>query len=202
MYAVVEIRGKQYRIAKDMKVKIPFINLEAGKKVEFDRVLMLEDDKGNIIWGNPVIKDQLVNATILNHGREKKIIVFKKKRRKGYKKKNGHRQDYTMIEIEDIKSGKAKTVSAAEKQTAEAPKIKSKEQEKVSAKEQKATAAVKTAPKPKVTKPGVKKEEKIKTAKKKETGIKKAAEKKKSTKVQAAKKTAAKSKTKAAPKKK
>jgi large subunit ribosomal protein L21 len=187
MYAVVEIGGKQYRIVKDMKLKIPFINAEPGKKVAFNRILMVADEGGNITLGNPVIKDQQVDATILEHGREKKIIIFKKKRRKGYQKKVGHRQHFTMIEINDIKSVKSKIVTEAKKEMIEVSKAKQK-------------AAEKKPPKQKVKKETVKQVRKTKTVSKKSTGIKKVMEKTKSTADKAAKKTPTKSKTKAAAK--
>ena len=106
MYAIVEIAGKQFRVAKDMKLKVPVIQGDAGKNVDFDRVFMIEDDKGDITLGKPLVKDTSVSAKIIEHDREKKIIVFKKKRRKGYQKKNGHRQGFSMIEITGIGAAK------------------------------------------------------------------------------------------------
>jgi len=116
MYAIVEIGGKQYRVMKDMKLKVPTLQADPGKSVDFDRVLAFEDDKGDISFGTPLLENTNVSAKIIEHGRDKKIIVFKKKRRKGYQKKNGHRQGYSLIEITYIgsaKKAKAKEVAAA-----------------------------------------------------------------------------------------
>jgi large subunit ribosomal protein L21 len=141
MYAIVEIAGKQFRVSKDMKLKVPLLESEPGKKVGFDRVLLVEDDKGNATIGNPVVKSMQVSATVLEHGREKKVIVFKKKRRKGYQKTRGHRQGYSVIEINAIGASAAKTTApAAKKKPATAEK---KVVEKAAAKPVKPKATVK-----------------------------------------------------------
>jgi large subunit ribosomal protein L21 len=101
MFAIVQIAGKQYRITKDMTIKVPLLNKEIGDTVEFDRVLMYGDDS-EVKVGRPVLKGAKVEATVVDNGREKKIIVFKKKRRKGYKVKNGHRQKFSKIRIENV----------------------------------------------------------------------------------------------------
>jgi len=101
MFAIVEIAGKQYRVEKDMTVKVPLLNKEIGDTVEFDRVLILGDDS-EIKVGRPVLKGAKVEATVVDNGRDKKVIVFKKKRRKGYKVKNGHRQQFSKIRIENV----------------------------------------------------------------------------------------------------
>lgn len=101
MFAIVEIAGKQYRITKDMTIKVPLLNKEIGDAVEFDRVLMYGDDS-EVKVGRPVLKGAKVEATVVDNGREKKVIVFKKKRRKGYKVKNGHRQQFSKIRIENV----------------------------------------------------------------------------------------------------
>jgi large subunit ribosomal protein L21 len=122
MYAIVEISGKQFRVQKDMKLRIPKQESEPGKKIGFDRVLMIEDDKGNTTIGDPVVKNTQVAATVVEHGRDKKVIVFKKKRRKGYQKKQGHRQDYSVIEINTIGAPTVKTSAPAAKAAAPAVK--------------------------------------------------------------------------------
>jgi len=149
MYAIVEIAGKQFRVSKDMKLKVPYLKGDTGKKMDFDRVLMMEDDKGNVSIGQPTVKDTNVTATLIEHGREKKIIVFKKKRRKGYQKKNGHRQDFSLIEINAI--GAAKKAKPAEKVTRDKPAVpKTAAKTTKSAPAKKAPAAKKTtAEKPK-----------------------------------------------------
>lgn len=101
MYAIVEIAGKQFRVEKDMTVKVPLLHTDAGKTVEFDRVLLYNDGSESKI-GRPHVKGAKIKAKVVEHGRDKKVIVFKKKRRKGYKVKNGHRQLFTKVQIENI----------------------------------------------------------------------------------------------------
>jgi len=115
MYAIVEISGKQFRVKKDMKLRVPLQETEPGEKIGFDRVLFLEDEKGNTIIGSPLVKNTQVSATVVKHDRDKKVIVFKKKRRKGYQKKNGHRQDYSLIEINSIGEPTVKKAAPAAK---------------------------------------------------------------------------------------
>jgi large subunit ribosomal protein L21 len=101
MYAVVEIAGKQFKVTGSGKVKVPRLDVEVGKTVRFDKVLLLADD-GNVKVGNPTVKGAKVEAKVLAHGKDEKVIVFKKKRRKGYRVKRGHRQLYTEIEISEV----------------------------------------------------------------------------------------------------
>jgi large subunit ribosomal protein L21 len=117
MYAIVEISGKQFRVENNMKLRVPLQNSKPGEKIGFDRVLLIEDDKGNTTIGNPLIKDTQVAATVVEHGRDKKVIVFKKKRRKGYQKKNGHRQGFSLVEINSIGAPTIKKEKAAAKTT-------------------------------------------------------------------------------------
>ena len=101
MYAIVEIAGQQFKVAKDQKVYVHRLQGEAGSKVIFDNVLLL-DNAGNVTIGAPAIEGASVTAQILSHLKGDKVIVFKKKRRKGYQKKNGHRQYLSEIQIESI----------------------------------------------------------------------------------------------------
>ena len=101
MYAVVEILGNQYKIKEGEKIKIPRIKEKEGSSVKFDKVLLLNNN-GDIRIGNPTIPNAEVHSTVLEHERDKKIIVFKMKRRKGYRVKKGHRQQYTLIKIDNI----------------------------------------------------------------------------------------------------
>ena len=101
MFAIVNISGKQYRITKGEQVKVPSLNTEAGKKVSFDQVLLTDDGK-KVKVGTPTIKGVSVSATVINHGRDRKVVIFKKKRRKGYRRKNGHRQSYSLVQIDAI----------------------------------------------------------------------------------------------------
>ncbi|HFE64004.1 MAG TPA: 50S ribosomal protein L21 [Caldithrix sp.] len=101
MFAIVDIAGKQFRVEKDKIIKVPYLHTKVGDSVEFDRVLILEND-GKTQVGHPVVEGAKISAKVLEHGRDKKVIVFKKKRRKGYKVKNGHRQFFSKIQIENI----------------------------------------------------------------------------------------------------
>ncbi|RCS27766.1 50S ribosomal protein L21 [Polaribacter sp. WD7] len=107
MYAIVEIAGQQFKVAKDQKVYVHRLQGEEGSKVTFDNVLLTED-KGNVTIGAPAIEGAAVTAKILSHLQGDKVIVFKKKRRKGYRKKNGHRQALSEIQIESIAASGAK----------------------------------------------------------------------------------------------
>ena len=107
MYAIVEIAGQQFKVAQDQKVYVHRLKGEEGSKVTFDNVFLL-DDNGTISIGAPAIKGAAVTAKILGHLKGDKVIVFKKKRRKGYIKKNGHRQALTEILIESIAASGSK----------------------------------------------------------------------------------------------
>ena len=145
MYAIVEIAGQQFKVAKDQKVYVHRLQEEEGKKVSFNNVLLLENGK-DITIGAPAIDGAAVEAKIVKHLKGDKVIVFKKKRRKGYQTKNGHRQYLTEILIEGIVAKGAK--KAAPKKEAAAPK-KEVVKPKVEAKKpvQKVTKPVKAAPK-------------------------------------------------------
>ena len=101
MYAIVEMAGQQFKVAKDQKVYVHRLQTEEGKKVTFGNVLLLGDGS-DITIGAPAIDGASVEAKVVRHLRGDKVIVFKKKRRKGYRKKNGHRQSLTEIVIESI----------------------------------------------------------------------------------------------------
>ncbi len=101
MYAIVEIGGKQFKVTQDQFVYAPKMQDEEGASVEFDRVLLMDND-GKVEVGAPTVKGAKVSGKILGHVRGDKVIVFKKKRRKGYKVRNGHRQDFTKVLIESI----------------------------------------------------------------------------------------------------
>ena len=143
MYAIVEMAGQQFKVAKDQKVYVHRLQTEEGKKVTFDKVLLL-DDNGNVTVGAPVIEGAAVEAKVVKHLKGDKVIVFKKKRRKGYRKKNGHRQSLTEIVVESIVAKGAKKAGSA-KVKAEKPV------EKKEAAPKKAAAPKKEAPKAKVT---------------------------------------------------
>jgi len=132
MNAIVKISGKQFKVEKDKKLFVNRLDAKEGDKVTFDNVLLL-DNGSKLVVGKPTIKDATVEAKVLKHLKDDKVIVFKKKRRKGYKVKNGHRQALTEIIIEKVseKTVKAKPAKkSAEEKSSEtkkaAPKAKSK----------------------------------------------------------------------------
>jgi large subunit ribosomal protein L21 len=117
MYAIVEIAGQQFKVSKDQKVFVHRLASDVDAKVSFDKVLLL-DNGGAVTLGAPAIEGASVEAKVLAHLKGDKVIVFKKKRRKGYKKKNGHRQALTQIIIESIvASGAPKKAAAPKKET-------------------------------------------------------------------------------------
>ena len=124
MYAIVEIAGHQYKVEKDQRIFVNRLEDKEGSKVNFENVLLIED-KGKVTVGAPAIKGAKVSAKIESHLKADKVIVFKKKRRKGYKVKNGHRQYLTQLTIGaiTIKSAAKKTAPKAEKAKAAAKKV-------------------------------------------------------------------------------
>ena len=98
MYAIVEIAGKQFRAEEGAKLYVPRLKADVDSEVTFDRVLLTSGDNG-VTVGAPTVDGASVTAKVLGHGKADKVIVFKKKRRKGYRVKNGHRQPYTQIQI-------------------------------------------------------------------------------------------------------
>ena len=134
MYAIVEISGKQFKVEKKQKLFVNRLDVAEGKKISFDNVLMVNDGSKSSV-GTPNISGVQVDAKVLKHLKSDKVIVFKKKRRKGYKVKNGHRQAITEIEISDILTGVKKTTA----KKAEGPKkaeAKKAEPKKASAKKE------------------------------------------------------------------
>ncbi len=126
MYAIVEIAGQQFKVEKDQQIFAHNIDGETGSTVDFDNVLLIDND-GKVEVGAPAIEGAKVTAKILAHLKGDKVVVFKKKRRKGYAVKNGHRQFHTELKIESIvaKGGsKAKKAAAPKK---EEPKAKAEE---------------------------------------------------------------------------
>ncbi len=101
MYAIIETGGKQYKVAEGSVAKFETLSGEEGTKVSFDKVLLVKNDD-NVIVGKPLVEKASVEGSIVTHGRAKKVMIFKKKRRKTYKKTQGHRQNYTEVKIEKI----------------------------------------------------------------------------------------------------
>lgn len=118
MYAVVEIAGHQYKVRKDQQLYVNRLDANEGDQVSFDKVLLTDND-GTVEVGAPVIDGIQVDAKVVSHLKADKVIVFKKKRRKGYQKMNGHRQAISLIEITGIGKGSGKKAAPAK---AEAPK--------------------------------------------------------------------------------
>ena len=102
MYAIVDIAGQQFKVEKDQKVFVHRLEAKEGAKVSFDQVLVVESE-GDVKVGAPTVKGAKISATVLAHVRADKVLVFKKNRRKGYQKLNGHRQDLTQIQVQEIK---------------------------------------------------------------------------------------------------
>lgn len=110
MYAIIETGGKQYKVSKGDKVYVESLGEEEGKKVTFDKVLAYSDGE-TLLAGAPYLKDVKVAGKVVKNGKGKKIIVFKFKAKKGYKKAQGHRQPYTCVEITDLKKADKKSES-------------------------------------------------------------------------------------------
>ena len=161
MYAIVEIAGQQFKVEEGKKIFVHRLEDEIEDIIEFDQVLLIEDE-GKIIIGEPTIKDALVEGKIVDRVRGDKVIVFKKKRKKGYRIRNGHRQNFTQIEIISIKekavkkAAKKEEVKVAEKTVEKVAAVETKVVEKKPAakKATPAKAQEKAAP---VKKPTVKK---------------------------------------------
>jgi len=121
MYAIVDIAGQQFKVEKDQKLFVHRLEVEEGKKVSFDKVLLI-DTGSKVSVGDPVVKGASVDAKVISHMKGDKVLVFKKKRRKGYQKLNGHRQYLTQIQIEAIseKGAAAKKEAPAAKETPKA----------------------------------------------------------------------------------
>jgi len=166
MYAIVEIAGQQFKVENGKKIFVHRLEAEEGKEIEFDNVLLIEDE-GKITIGEPTIKDAVVGARVLDDKiRGDKVIVFKKKRKKGYRVKNGHRQNFSQIEIISINGVKSTVISAPRKEKVadvtveETTKVKKAAKKPVAAKEEapvKKTIKKVAEKKPAVKKPAAKK---------------------------------------------
>ncbi len=174
MYAIVDIAGQQFKVEKDQKLYVHRLEVEEGKKVSFDKVLLI-DTGTKVSVGDPVVKGAAVEAKVISHMKADKVLVFKKKRRKGYQKLNGHRQYMTQIQIEGISEKGA----AAKKEAAPAAKPAAEKKAPTKTAATKAPAAKKPAAKASAEKketaakkPAAKKTAPKKTAPKKESGDK------------------------------
>jgi large subunit ribosomal protein L21 len=164
MYAIVEIAGQQFKVEKDQQIFVHQLEGKAGDKLEFSNVLLI-DDGGKIAVGAPAVEGAKVTAKIVEHAKGDKVIVFKKKRRKGYAVKNGHRQRFTKIAIDGItakgaKKPAAKKEEAPVKEAAPKKAAAAKPVAKKTTTAKKETAAKKpAAKKPAAKKPAAKKDE-------------------------------------------
>ena len=101
MFAIINIAGKQFRVEEGDQIKVPHLSTDVGKSLAFDKVLLVNDGK-KVQLGSPLLSNASISATVVEHGRGRKIRIFKKKRRKGYRRNNGHRQNYSLIKIDSI----------------------------------------------------------------------------------------------------
>ena len=148
MYAIVEIAGQQFKVEKDQQIFVHRLEEKEGAKVEFDNVLLI-DNNGKVNVGAPAISGAKVTAKVLDHVKGDKVVVFKKKRRKGYRVKNGHRQAFTQIEIQSIvekgATAKKATATTAKKEAKAEPKAAAKKAPTKKAPAKKAAPKAKTA---------------------------------------------------------
>ena len=122
MYAIIESCGKQYKVAEGDVVFFEKLDAEEGKKVTFDKVILVSEE-GKVQIGNPYVKGVKVEGKVVSHGKAKKIIVFKMKPKKNYRRKQGHRQPYTKVEITSIKTAAKKAETKAASAKAETKKV-------------------------------------------------------------------------------
>jgi len=135
MYALIEFAGKQFSVEEGSSIRVPHVDGKVGSKVSIDKILYMDDGKNKTV-GTPTLTGAKIDSEIISHGRDRKVVVFKFKRRKGYQKKNTHRQDYSILKVGKL--GKVKKTAAAKKSSESADK---------EAAPKKSTAAKKTAPK-------------------------------------------------------
>ena len=114
MYALIEFAGKQFRVEEGDSIKVPYIDGKVGSKVTIEKILYLDDGKNKTV-GDPLVKGVKIDGKIESHGRGRKVVVFKFKRRKGYQKKNTHRQEYSMLKVGKL--GKVKKSPSKKSET-------------------------------------------------------------------------------------
>jgi len=149
MYAIVEIAGQQFKVEEGKKIFVHRLEAAEGESLNFEKVLLLDND-GTVTVGEPLVPNTVVEGKVVAHVRGDKVIIFKKKRRKGYQKRTGHRQDFTQVEILSIGAPgepKKKAAPKAEKKAAEAPVAEEVKAETKKAPAKKAAAAKEPAEK-------------------------------------------------------
>lgn len=168
MYAIVEIAGQQFKVEEGKNIFVHRLDVKEGEKVEFNQVLLLEED-GKISVGEPIVKDAFVEGKIIGQVKGDKVIVFKKKRKKGYRVKNGHRQKFTKIEIVSINGKTSPKKTAVKKEEASVAKETAGKTKTVEKKTDTKKPGSRKAEKkePEVKKPSVKKSAEKKPAEKK-----------------------------------
>ena len=157
MYALIEFAGKQFRIEEGSSIKVPYVDGKVGTKITIDKVLYLDDGKNKTV-GTPLVTGVNIDGEITSHGRERKVVVFKFKRRKGYQKKNTHRQEYSMLKVGKLGKVKKTTSKKSETKAIETKKVPKKAAPKKAA--IKKTTAKTKKPKVKNTSPAQPKETK------------------------------------------
>lgn len=145
MYAIFRAKGKQFRAVPDKTVRIPSLDVEPGERVTFDDVLLMEAD-GTVQVGTPSLEGAVVSAEVVRHGKDDKIVVYKMKRRKGYRRKQGHRQGFTEVRVVEIDLGKGKSVAPKKAAAKAAPKSEAPTKRAPKKEAPKAEAAVEEAP--------------------------------------------------------
>ena len=123
MYALVEFAGKQFKVEEGSQIKVPYLTEKVGSKVSLDKILYFDNDNDKIV-GSPFIDGMAIDAKVEEHGKDRKIIVFKFKRRKGYQKKNGHRQRYSVLTIGKLGAKKKNVTKKKAAPKKAAPKAK------------------------------------------------------------------------------
>lgn len=125
MYAIFEAKGKQFRATPDQRIRMPSIGAEPGERVTFDTVLLAQKAAGeDVLVGRPALEGASVDVEVLRHGKEEKIVVYKMKRRKGYRRKQGHRQKFTEVKVVEIDFGNGEPAKSRTKSKAEPAKTK------------------------------------------------------------------------------
>ena len=153
MYALIEFAGKQFKVEEGSSIKVPYVDGKVGSKVTFDKIIYMDDGKNKTV-GTPIVAGAKIDGEIVSHGRERKVVVFKFKRRKGYQKKNTHRQEYSILKVGKVGKAKKELANPVEVESKPSP-------------QKEAVAKKKTAPKTPVAKKPVTK--KAAPAKPKET---------------------------------
>ena len=139
MYAIIKTGGKQYRVQQGDEFRVEKLDAKVGDKVVFDEVVAVGGDK--FIAGTPLVDGYVVNAEVLEQGKGDKVIIYKYKAKKDYRRKNGHRQPFTLVKVTGIREGKAPKASAAKKDTAKADTAKADKTDKKPAKKEEAVKA-------------------------------------------------------------